>query len=62
MADFMGQKISLGLGGSVKPPPAPPPPPLKTAHQHVVDFSAVNLGKKVPQPRIQKIQGQTFRT
>lgn len=64
MADAFGQKIALGLGGGplsrMELPKAVKPP--KIAAQHVTNFSEFNLGKKAPQPKIKKIQGQTFRT
>lgn len=58
MADNLNQTISLPL--SLFKPAAPPPKAPKIADQHVENFSEFNLGKKAPQPKIQKIRGQTF--
>lgn len=64
MADAFGQKIAFGFGGApisrMELPKVAKPP--KIAAQHVDNFSEFNLGKKAPQPKINKIQGQTFRT
>lgn len=64
MADGFGQKITFGFGGAplqrMELPKAVKPP--KIAAQHVENFSEFNMGKQVPKPKIQKIQGQTFRT
>lgn len=62
MAETYGQKISLGLNGPTKAPDVKPVVHEKNAHRHVADFAAANMGKKAPQPKIQKIHGQTFRT
>lgn len=59
MAD-LGAKMTVALGGGK--PPAPKPKPEKTAFKHVDNFSEANLGKKAPQPKVQKIHGQTFLT
>lgn len=64
MASAFGQKITLGLGNAplsrMELPKVAKPP--KIAAAHVDNFSEFNLGKKAPQPKIKKIQGQTFRT
>jgi len=62
MAEAYGQKISLGLNGPTKAPVAPVVVIEKKAYQHVTNFAAANFGKNAPQPKIQKIHGQTFRT
>ena len=64
MASAFGQKISVGLGNAPLSRMELPKVlrPVKVAAQHVENFSAFNLGKQVPQPKIQKIHGQTFRS
>lgn len=64
MASLFDQKISVSFGSApvsrMELPKVKNPP--KVAAKHVENFSEFNLGKKAPQPKISKIQGQTFRT
>jgi hypothetical protein len=57
----MAENMSLRLGGGpTKFPVTPTAKPPKVAAEHVDNFSAANLGKKVPIKPRQKIMGQTF--